>query len=77
MNQGVALIVGRLRNRPDSEHQQALIRLVIACMIVAYLWGLQAFASPRSHIHLMFLVMLAESLVGHPLAGKVGEAGPR
>jgi two-component system sensor histidine kinase RpfC len=64
MKEGVALIVGRLSNRPDSEHQQALIRLVIACMILAYLWGLQAFATPRSHIHLMFLVMLAESLVG-------------
>jgi two-component system sensor histidine kinase RpfC len=53
-----------LSNRPDSEHQQALIRLVIACMILTYLWGLQAFAAPRSNIHLMFLVMLAESVIG-------------
>ena len=64
MKEGVALIVGRLSNRPDSEHQQALIRLVIACMILSYLWGLQAFAAPRSNIHLMFQVMLAESVVG-------------
>ena len=64
MKEGVALIVGRLSNRPDSEHQQALIRLVIACMILVYLWGLQTLATAHSHIHLMFLVMLAESMVG-------------
>ena len=64
MKEGVALIVGRLSNRPDSEHQQALIRLVIACMILTYLWGLQEFAAPRSNIHLMFQVMLGESLIG-------------
>ena len=27
----------RLANRPDSEHGQALVRLAIACIIVAYL----------------------------------------
>jgi two-component system sensor histidine kinase RpfC len=76
MKEGVALIVGRLSNRPDSEHQQALIRLVIACMILTYLWGLQAFAAPSSHIHLMFLVMLGESLIGLLLvAGIVARPG--
>ena len=64
MKEGVDLIVGRLSNRPDSEHQQALIRLVIACMILAYLWGLQTFATSQSNLHLMFRVMLAESVVG-------------
>ena len=64
MKEGVALIVGRLADRPDSEHQQALIRLVIACLILAYLAGLQALAAEHTHIHTMFLVMLAETIVG-------------
>src|SRR4249920_835884 len=64
MKEGVALIVGRFSNRPDSEHQQALIRLVIACMILAYLAGLQELAAKQTNIHIMFLVMLAESIVG-------------
>jgi len=32
-------LAGRLSQRPDSEHQQALIRLVLLAMIVAYLEG--------------------------------------
>lgn len=52
----------RLWSRPDSEHEQALIRLVIACLILVYLAGL----SRREIVTDMLLlqVMLAEALVG-------------
>ncbi|MBA2239487.1 MAG: response regulator [Lysobacter sp.] len=52
----------RLRNRPDSEHEQALIRLVIACLILIYLAGL----SRREIVSNMLLleVIVAEALVG-------------
>lgn len=32
-------LVARLSNRPDSEHQQALVRLVMLAVVVAYLQG--------------------------------------
>ncbi|MDQ3288567.1 MAG: response regulator [Pseudomonadota bacterium] len=52
----------RLWNRPDSEHEQALVRLVIACIILVYLMGL----SRREIVSDMLLlqVILAEALVG-------------
>lgn len=54
----------RLTGRPDSEHGQALVRLVIAALILAYLAGLQvASGEPGSH-GAMAWVMLAETLVG-------------
>lgn len=54
----------RLSNRPDSEHGQALVRLIIACLIVAYLFGLQAFEHDSRSTQTMLWVMSAESLVG-------------
>lgn len=33
-------LLGRLRNRPDSEHEQALIRVGFACLTIAYCFGL-------------------------------------
>lgn len=54
----------RLSNRPDSEHGQALVRLVIACLIVAYLFGLQAFDRDSRATQTMLWVMSIESLVG-------------
>lgn len=54
----------RLAGRPDSEHGQALVRLVIAALIFTYLAGLQlASGTPGSH-SAMAWVMLAETLVG-------------
>lgn len=54
----------RLTGRPDSEHGQALVRLVIAALICTYLAGLQlASGTPGSH-SAMAWVMLAETLVG-------------
>jgi len=51
----------RFRQRPDSEHEQALVRLAIALIIVSYLWLLQRAGQETSP---MLLVMLAESCVG-------------
>jgi two-component system sensor histidine kinase RpfC len=60
-----ASLARRLRNRPDSEHEQALVRLAIALLILAYLSGLRWF-DPESagRVAPMLLVMLAESLIG-------------
>lgn len=65
MRPHVHAILKRFRDRPDSEHQQALVRLVIASLILAYLGWLRHFdADSVGHIYAMFLVMLAETLVG-------------
>ena len=61
----------RLAGRPDSEHGQALVRLVIAALILAYLAGLQlASGEPGSH-SAMAWVMLAETLVGFGLLAAI------
>ena len=60
------LLKERLSQRPDSEHGQAMVRLVIAVLIVAYLAGLHASdAGSNAGAHkTMLLVMLAEAVVG-------------
>ena len=60
-----AALTARLRRRADSEHEQALVRLVIALLIVAYL-GLLSLVEPAGTQDTapMLLVMLAESAVG-------------
>ena len=66
MNRLSAAVRGRLRNRPDSEHQQALVRLVIAALILAYLSWL-AFATPSAQdadFPIVLGVILAETLLG-------------
>ncbi len=54
----------RLSDRPDSEHGQALVRLAIACLIVAYLLWLQAFDRGSQSTHTMLWVMSVESAIG-------------
>ena len=55
----------RFRNRPDSEHEQALVRLAIAFVILAYLYGLRWFDPVSSGaVAPMLLVMLAETAIG-------------
>lgn len=58
-------LLSRFRQRPDSEHEQAVVRLVIASMILAYFCYLER-ADPvdEGSMHLGALVMLVESLVG-------------
>lgn len=51
-------------NRPDSEHGQALVRLVIAAVLLAYLAGLASSQSAGEELRLSVLVLLAETLLG-------------
>lgn len=59
----------RFSHRPDSEHEQALVRLAIAALILCYLLGL-ASTSPR-HLDTAFFwvlgVILSETLLGFGL----------
>jgi two-component system sensor histidine kinase RpfC len=68
MKAPLATIARRLRQRPDSEHEQALVRLAIALVIVAYLWALEL---AGQKVAPMLLVMVAESLVGLGLLGAI------
>ncbi len=54
----------RLAKRPDSEHAQAMVRLVIACLIVGYLLFLQSASDDRGIYRTMLAVMLAEATIG-------------
>ncbi len=54
-------LIHRLEGREDSEHGQAIVRLAIVLLILAYLWWL---AQRLPSVAPMFAVMLAESLVG-------------
>ncbi|MFD0738138.1 ATP-binding protein [Lysobacter koreensis] len=71
MNHLIAGLKRRLSDRPDSEHGQALVRLVIACLIVAYLWGLRGVGDRGSASETMLLVMLAEAVVGLALLAAI------
>lgn len=71
MQNPIASLKQRLSNRPDSEHGQALVRLVIACLIVAYLWGLRLAGPEGSTNLIMLLVMLAEATVGLALLAAI------
>lgn len=52
-------------NRPDSEHEQALVRLSIAALILLYLYGLQWQGSNNTGGNeVVMWVLLAESIVG-------------
>lgn len=65
MKRRLGILFERFRNRADSEHEQALVRLVIASLILAYLWGLSHVGGPRGEdVQPMLLVMFAETLVG-------------
>ena len=59
------VLLTRFRHRADSEHEQALVRLAIASLILAYLWGLQyVSASAGYHVQPLLLVMLGETVIG-------------
>ena len=59
------LVLSRLRGRQDSEHEQALVRLAIAALILAYLFGLsvaQNFDDPAQRAAIG--IILAETVLG-------------
>jgi len=60
----LATLKQRFSNRPDSEHGQAMVRLVIACLIVSYLAALRWAGADTQTNLTMLLVMLAEAVVG-------------
>lgn len=66
----------RLSGRPDSEHGQALVRLVIAVLILLYLAGLRTFGGDPG-VDRMVVVMLLESIVGLGLMGWIIAAPER
>lgn len=70
-------VKARLTRRPDSEHGQAVVRLVIACLIVAYLYVLgKGPAGIDPSYSLMLQVMSVEATVGLGLlAGIVASPG--
>ncbi len=56
---------GRLSNRPDSEHGQAVTRMIIACLLTGYIYTLRHFGiGDTEALSLMLMVMLAETFVG-------------
>lgn len=55
----------RLAGRQDSEHGQALVRMIIACLLAGYIYGLRWLGvGDRDALSLMLAVMLAESFIG-------------
>jgi two-component system sensor histidine kinase RpfC len=63
------LLRSRFSNRPDSEHQQAIVRLIIAALILCYMLGL-ATITPRHQDEAFFWalgVILAETMLGFGL----------
>src|SRR5690606_20992186 len=55
----------RLRGRPDSEHEQALVRLVITGLFLVYLGGAATLgAHPGMLLWQALMVVLAETLIG-------------
>lgn len=66
MRAAVVWVRSRLANRPDSEHSQAIVRLAIACLIVAYLLLLDLFAGRyiQDNTGVMLKIMFAEALIG-------------
>lgn len=71
----------RLSNRPDSEHGQAFIRMIIAGLLAGYIYGARRSGiGDADSLSLMLKVLLAESFVGiailasifaHPAASHV------
>jgi len=60
----LAWLKSRYANRPDSEHGQATVRLVIAALILGYLFSLEFHEAHAATVRPMMLVMLAETLLG-------------
>lgn len=64
MNRVLPWVRLRLSKRPDSEHGQAIVRLAIACLILAYLWFIGQYRREDGHLGAMFLIMAVEAMVG-------------
>lgn len=57
-------IAARFRGRPDSEHQQAFVRLAIAALLLAYLgWLALRYGFDDGKLALVFAIMAAETVL--------------
>lgn len=65
MSSLLASLKSRLANRPDSEHQQAIVRLVIVSLFVIYLFSLYSIAGVHTEVvGSAFLYVLIDGAVG-------------
>lgn len=60
----IRFFVVRFQNRPDSEHQQALVRLSIAVIMSAYLGAMMIGGAAGSHAVATFALICVETLLG-------------
>ena len=65
-----ASLKARYAARPDSEHEQAIVRLVIVCIFLAYLMGVATVSTAHAVVVSSALVyLLVEAIVGAGLLG--------
>ena len=70
MNSFLATLRSRLRNREDSEHEQAIVRLVIAAVILVYMlgvWSVPVESETSTGLIWAARVILAETVLGFGL----------
>jgi two-component system sensor histidine kinase RpfC len=70
MNTAFASLRSRLRNREDSEHEQAIVRLVIAALILVYMlgvWSVPVESATATGLIWAARVIMAETLLGFGL----------
>src|SRR6266511_3570823 len=48
----IGRVIARLRGRPDSEHEQAMIRIIIVGLLFAYLWAAGAVTHTRLDVQI-------------------------
>ena len=72
MNALLQLLRARFRDRPDSEHAQALVRLVIAALILVYLAGLSiGGGSFDARDRAALLIILTETALGFAILAAI------
>jgi two-component system sensor histidine kinase RpfC len=60
-------MIAAFANRPDSEHSQAIVRLIIAAVLLTYLAGVAASGGATPQTRMSVLVLLTETLLGFAL----------
>ncbi len=61
---GFDFIASRFRNRPDSEHDQAIVRIAIIVVFLAYLIGVTSAGTREASLTWVLLTLLVETVVG-------------
>ena len=65
MNASLQRLADRFRNRPDSEHGQAITRVVVTAVILVYLLGVTSTSEVGNEpLRLVFLFFAIEFVVG-------------